>query len=214
MSVYLYDEAFVTKLQSWTKDTQIQVYGPDDTRRLFEVMAQSSNDSPIKLPIICLRRKSGLNVIQTGKRPLSFDGIKIAGTQENAAKLNAIPIDISYQLDIYTRYFKEADEFLRNIIFNIINYPKLTITIPYNDFDIEHNGFIRMSSDVEDNSNIPERLISGQFTRLTFNITIDDAYLWNVKTKQNLSIDGSVSLVKNESIALEDEVEDNTQLDD
>ena len=46
-----------------------------------------------------------------------------------------------------------------------------------------------MSGDIEDNSNIPERLINGQFTRLTFNINIDDAYLWNIKVKDNLSIE-------------------------
>lgn len=188
MSVYLYDEAFIKKLQGWTKDTQIQIFGPDDTKRLFEVVADTNNDSPIKLPIICLRRKSGLNVINTGKRPMTFDGIMFEATNEKTAQLDAIPIDISYQLDIYTRYFKEADEFLRNLTFNIINYPKLTIEIPYNDFNIEHNGFIRMSNEIEDNSSIPERLISGQFTRLTFNINIDDAYLWNVRIKDNLSI--------------------------
>ena len=189
MSIYLYDEAFVEKLRGWTKSTQIQVYSPDDTRRLFEVMADKSNDSPIKLPILCLRRKSGINVINTGKRPMTFDGIVIERGDKKAAQLNAIPIDVSYQLDIYTRYFKEADEFLRNLTFNIINYPKLTVNIAYNDVTFEHNGFIRMSNDIEDNSNVPERLISGQFTRLTFNINIDDAYLWNIKLKDNLSIE-------------------------
>ena len=189
MSVYLYDEAFVEKLRNWTKSTQVQVYSPDDTRRLFEVMADQSNDSPIQLPILCLRRKSGLNVLNTGKRPLTFDGLMLTGNQNNTTQLDAVPIDISYQLDIYTRYFKEADEFLRNLTFNIINYPKLTIKIPYNNSNIEHNGFIRMGNTIEDNSNIPERLINGQFTRLTFNINIDDAYLWNVRVKDTLSIE-------------------------
>lgn len=189
MSAYLYDEAFVEKLRNWTKSTQIQVYSPDDTRRLFEVMADNSNDSPIQLPILCLRRKSGLKVLQTGKKPLSFDGLMIESDGNQAIELDAIPIDISYQLDIYTRYFKEADEFLRNLTFNIINYPKLTIKIPYNDYNYEHNGFIRMSEDIEDNSNIPERLINGQFTRLTFNISIDDAYLWNVRIKNTIKIE-------------------------
>ena len=188
MSVYLYDEAFVNKLKSWTENTQIQVFSPDDTRRLFEVMADTSGDKPIQLPILCLRRKSGLNVQNVNKRPLTFNGFTISRLQEKSLILNAIPIDISYQLDIYTRYFKEADEFLRNLTFNIINYPKLTVTIPYNDANFEHDGFIRMSSDIEDNSNVPERLISGQFTRFTFNISIDDAYLWNTKIKDNLSI--------------------------
>jgi hypothetical protein len=119
---------------------------------------------------------------------MTFDGMMFEANKNKSVQLDAIPIDISYQLDIYTRYFKEADEFLRNLTFNIINYPKLTINIPYNDFNIEHNGFIRMSSDIEDNSNIPERLINGQFTRLTFNINIDDAYLWNIKVRDKLKI--------------------------
>lgn len=193
MSVYLYDEAFVEKLKNWTSSTQIQVFSPDDTKRLFEVMADTNNDKPIQLPILCLRRKSGLNVLNTGKRPLTFDGIVVEQDEEKAFHLNAIPIDVSYQLDIYTRYFKEADEFIRNLTFNIINYPKLTIKIPYNNKNlndvVEHNGFIRMAGEIEDNSNIPERLINGQFTRLTFNINIDDAYLWNVKVKDNISIE-------------------------
>ena len=188
MSAYLYDEAFVEKLRYWTKDTQIQIFSPDDTRRLFEVMADKTNDSPIQLPIICLRRKSGLNVINPNKKPLTFDGIKLDAANDKIIQLNAIPIDISYQLDIYTRYFKEADEFLRNLTFNIINYPKLTISIPYHGVDFKHNGIIRMSGDIEDNSSIPERLVSGQFTRFTFNIDIDDAYLWNVKVTDNWRI--------------------------
>ena len=188
MSAYLYDEAFVQKLRNWTKESQIQIYSPDDTKRLFEIIADNNNDKPIQLPILCLRRKSGLNVRNVNKQPLTFDGMVVEQGETKALKLTAIPIDISYQLDIYTRYFKEADEFLRNLTFNIINYPKLTVTIPYNDANIEHDGFIRMANDIEDNSNIPERLISGQFTRLTFNINIDDAYLWNVKVKDNLNI--------------------------
>ena len=188
MSVYLYDEAFIDKLRNWTKDTQIQVFSPDDTKRLYEVIADKNNDKPIELPIICLRRQTNLNITNQGKRPLTFDGMTLAQSQEAAIKLNAIPMTINYQLDIYTRYMKEADEFLRNLTFNIINYPKLTIKIPYNGFDDHHNGFIRMSEEVNNTSDIPERLINGQFTRYTFNIMIDDAYLWNIKEKGNLSI--------------------------
>ena len=188
MSVYLYDEAFVEKLRNWTQSTNIEVYSPDDTRRLFEVMADKSNDSPIKLPIICLRRKQGIKVSNANKKPLTFDGMTLEANIERSLQLNAIPIDVNYQLDIYTRYFKEADEFLRNLTFNIINYPKLPITIHYNDFEIVHNSFIRMSEDVEDNSSVPERLINGQFTRFTFNITIDDAYLWDTRIRDNYEI--------------------------
>lgn len=192
MSVYLYDEAFIDKLRNWTKDTQIQVFSPDDTKRLFEVIADTTNDGPIELPIICLRRKTGINITRQGKQPITFDGMTLAQSNEVAIKLNAIPMDINYQLDIYTRYLKEADEFLRNLTFNIINYPKLTINIPYNGFDVNHNAFIRMAQEIDDNSDVPERLIKGQFTRYTFNITIDDAYLWNIKERKHLSIQADV----------------------
>lgn len=192
MSVYLYDEALVQKLKGWTENTQVNVYSPDDTRRLFEVIADNTNDKPIQLPIICLRRKPGINVLHTGKKPLSFDGMKLDATTERALKLSAIPIKVEYQLDIYARYFKEADEFLRNITFNIINYPKLEVVIPYNGFDIKHNGYINMSENIEDNSNIPERLISGQFTRFTFNISIDDAYLWDARVRNNYRITDAI----------------------
>ena len=31
--------------------------------------------------------------------------------------LNAVPITLKYQIDIYTRYQEEADEYVRNFIF-------------------------------------------------------------------------------------------------
>ena len=102
--------------------------------------------------------------------------------------LQAVPIGIGYQIDVYTRYLAEADEYARNLVYNIINYPKLTIEIPYENSKLQHDANIRILSDVEDNSDIPERLISGQFSRFTIGINIDDAYLWDVRIKDNLKL--------------------------
>ena len=41
---------------------------------------------------------------------------------------------------------------------------------------------------MEDNSEIPERLVQGQFTRLTLNLSIDDAYLWDFRVRDNYII--------------------------
>lgn len=188
MSIYLYDEALVKKLKYWTQLTDIHIYSPDDTQRLFEIIADDSGDAPIELPIICLRRKNDLDFTTPRKRPLSYNGMRLNSTVEKSSQLNAIPVTISYQLDIYTRYAEEADELIRNLTFNIINYPKLPITFTYNDETITHNGFIRMESSVVNNSDIPERLISGQFSRYTFNITIDDAYIFSVSVKDNAQV--------------------------
>lgn len=188
MSAYYYDEALVKKFQGWTTNTNVHIYGPDDTKRLFEVIADTSGDKPIELPIVCLRRRGGYQIINTNKKPMTFDGFTKDATVERSIQVNAIPISIPYQIDVYARHFKEADAYLRNLIFNIINFPTLSIVIPYNDANIEHYGNIRIASEVEDNSDIPERIISGQFTRMSLFIDLDDAYLWDARVRTNWSI--------------------------
>lgn len=188
MSVYLYDNALTEKLKYWTEATDIHVYSPEDTRRIFEVIADSTNDGPIKLPLICIRRKSGFQLLSVNKEPLSYEGLTLNASEDKGEQLSAIPISIGYQIDVYTRYFKEADEYVRNLVFNIINYPQLTVILPYQSADIRHDSTIRLTTDIEDNSSIPERLIPGQFTRFTLNIEVPDAYLWGVDYKPNYHI--------------------------
>ena len=188
MGVKLYDDALLNKFKKWTAGTHLTLSGVNDTKRLFEVIADTNNDKPIELPLIALRRPGGYTIQSKYKQPRSFMGHTMARTDAVGAKLNAIPIGITYQLDIYTRYLEEADEYARNIVFNIINYPKLEVEIPYEDMGFTHISNIRLTTEVEDNSDIPERLIPGQFTRLTIGFDIDDAYLWDVRIRDNLSI--------------------------
>ena len=197
MAVRFYDEALLQKFQKWTADTQVHLTGINETRRLFEVVADTNNDRPIQFPLIALSRNGGYTIQEKYKQPRSYNGSALVVTTDSGAKLNAIPIGISYQIDIYTRELAEADEYARNIVFNIINYPKLNIEIPYEDSGLTHDANIRLVTDVEDNSDIPERLISGQFTRFTIGIDIDDAYLFDVRVKDNLSIvEGQLHIVQ------------------
>lgn len=189
MSIALYDNAFLEKLQAWTKDTTVSIVSPSDSRTLFENVADTTNDSPIQLPLISLKRPGGFTILNTGKRPLSFDGATLDANHDRASQLNAIPISIPYQLDIYARYQREADEYIRNLVFNIINYPKLDIVIPYNNQNYIHHSNIRLAGEVEDNSDIPERLISGQFVRMSMRIDIDDAYLFDVRYRDVYTVE-------------------------
>ena len=183
MSIGLYDNALLDKLRNWTNNTNVSIVSPEESRRLCEMIADTNDDKPIQLPIISLKRPRGFEILNPVKTPLTFNGIALAKQEAGAVTLNAVPIRINYQIDVYTRYVSEADEYIRNFIFNIINYPKLSVTIPYNDINCTHDANIRLTAEVEDNSDIPERLISGQFTRLTMNIYIDDAYLWDIPLK-------------------------------
>ena len=189
MSLKLYDDALLAKLQSWTRGTSVTLVGPGDTKRLWEVTADTQNDAPIKLPLISIKRPGGFTVLAPVKKPLSYDGATLDANYDKASQMNMIPISIPYQIDVYTRYQSEADEYIRNLVFNIINYPKLDVQIPYNDEQRIHSSSIRMSPEVSDNSDIPERLISGQFTRYSISIEVDDAYLYDIRYRDVYSLE-------------------------
>ena len=69
--------------------------------------------------------------------------------------------------------------------------PTVHIEIPYNDSKIIHDSTMILESSVADNSDIRERLISGQFTRMTIRFTIDDAYLFSVPFMDNWNVEYS-----------------------
>lgn len=194
MAFYYYDQALLEKIQGWVGDNKIKITGPEETRRLFQYRADVNNDEPIQLPLITLRRNREVNILSTNKKPLVFDGLTLNATKEKSDQLNGIPIHLSYQIDIYTRYERECDEYVRNFIFNIIKFPKIQIQIPYNDSNIKHDSNIRLEGNVINNSDISERLVAGQFTRFTIPIYIDDAYLFDYRFRPNYDIEYKVEV--------------------
>lgn len=192
MSAYLYDKALVEKFNKWTSNSKTQIYGPSETRRLFEVIADESDDSKIKLPFIAISRDMGYEIINDGttRRPLSYDGANLVHYYDTKSTkiLNAIPISLQYQVDVYARHAEEADILMRNLVFNIVNYPAMTVEIP--DADMEHTARISFSSKIiTDNSNMPERFIEGNLYVLSASISIDDAYLWDVRQHRDAEIE-------------------------
>lgn len=188
MSLSLYDNALIQKFSRWTKDTQISLTGVNQSSRLFSRIADENHDKELKLPIIAISRPGGFQIFDKYKQPKSYTGITYAYSDNISSLVNAIRIGIPYQIDVYTRYQEEADEYIRNIVFNIINYPKIQVELPYEKLGSIHDVNIRITSEVEDNSDIPERLIPGQFTRYTLGINMDDAYLFDVRVKDNVSL--------------------------
>lgn len=187
MSIPLYDEAILRKLKFWVKDNKLTILGVDQSTDLFKYRSDIADDKPLQLPIISLSRHPEITINSTTKQPLSFDGLKIEGNESKTNQLNAIPITIQYQLDVYTRYSDEAQEYMRNFIFNFINYPALAIEIPYNSAKIIINGYIHIAGNYTDNSDIPELLIRDQFNRETLNFTVE-AYLYDYRPYDNWKI--------------------------
>lgn len=183
MSVSLYDKAVLDKLYKWGLNNSSTILAPNDIQNLYEVYSDKTNDKELVLPLICLNRNGNFTIRNTNKRPLTINALTINKNNKKLETLNAIPIEISYQLDIFTRLRAQADEYARELTFNFINYPELSIQIPYENTNYVHNSTMILDSEIQDNSSIPERLIHGQFTRYTMTFKIDNAYLFDVRVR-------------------------------
>lgn len=188
MSIRLYDEAIITKIGNWIKDPNLTILGPEDSRLLFQYTADINDDKPIVLPLISITRDPTIDIRNPNKQVKTFDGAVIQANTNAVELLNAVPISINYQVNIYCRYQAEADEYVRNFIFNMINYRKIVVVLPYNDSEIQHESNITLSGSFTDNSDIPERLIRGQFTRYTIPFSIDDAYIFSVPIRKTIEL--------------------------
>ena len=96
MALSLYDKALINKLESWVGDSSIKITGPEETKRLFQYRADKSNDGPITLPLITLRRGNDIQILDKNRKPLTFDGLTLNATKYQSDQLNAIPISLSY----------------------------------------------------------------------------------------------------------------------
>lgn len=189
MSFFLYDTAIVNTLKKWTGDNKITVNTYENIFSYRADVAQNRED--IVLPIISLSR-TGVTLLSTTKKPTSYDGY--IGTSQTRAeeekillrKLKSVPIKISYQLDVITKNRQENDNFIRELIFKIINNPTIKVDVSYNNSPYTHNFNIRLDEEVADNSDIPSHLDIGESFRQTLVIYVDDAYLFSYTTKDSL----------------------------
>ena len=190
MSLTLYDKAVTEKIKSWILDPDMVVLSPDETTRMFEWKADINEDKPMKLPFITIKRNRDITIRDPGNKALTRAG-KVFNNKNNISDhLNAVPISFSYTINIYTRYLEQADEYVRNFVFNFINYPAILIKIPYNDSPLAYTSYITLQDTITDNSDIPERLVPGQFSRLTLNISLNDAYLFSYNRRKAPKIVG------------------------
>ena len=191
MAVRFYDEALYNKIQRWIKDPNMRILKPEESTRLFEMEADLNNDETLTLPLIALSRDKNIELLSVEKQPKTFDGFTIIKNinRNINVPLNVIPIKIGYQIDIYTKSLIDADEYVRNFVFNLINYPKLQIEIPYNNVKIIHNSNITIESAVVDNSDIKEHLIADQFCRFTIKLNIDDAYMFSLPEQEAVKLE-------------------------
>ncbi len=189
MAFEYYDDALAGKLMKWTPtNLQLRALKPNDTRRLIELNADDSRDKNLKLPFIALSRNNEIELLSNKKSPKSFDGLKLEQTEEKTLQMNVLPVKLQYQLDIFAKTQIEAEHYVREYLFKLINNPVIKIAIPYNGQDVTQIANIKVLSNISDTSDIPQRLYAGQFTRWTIQLEILDAFLYNLPYRKNWKI--------------------------
>jgi hypothetical protein len=209
MAISYYDDAVTAKIKGWLADSSnLRVLNPDETKRAIELHAEDSGDKPLQLPLLTISRNKELEISNTIKQSKSFDGLVIDTDKVNAATIhmNVIPVKTLYQLDIYTKKQLEADEYVRQFLFKLINNPQIIVEIPYNNYVVKHTANLRVLNSVADTSDIPNHLFPGQFYRWTIQLELQDGFLFSIPYKKNWRFVGV-------EFALCDRIEDPKELD-
>lgn len=183
MAISYYDEAITQKIKNWLADSsKLRVLSPDESSRLFQLMADDSEDKPTKLPIIAISRNRDIELESAIKQNKSFDGfiLKKDSLTATTVHMNVIPIKTTYQLDIYTKKRIEADEYVRQYLFKLINNPQIIIEIPYNNYVVKHTANLRVLNTISDTSDIPTHIFSGQFYKWTIQLELQDGFLFSI----------------------------------
>lgn len=191
MAIHYYDEAITQKIKNWLADSsKLRVLSPDETTRLIQLSAEDSNDEPLKLPIIAISRNKDIEIESAIKQNKSFDGliIKSDNKTETTIHMNVIPIKTTYQIDIYTKKRVEADEYVRQYLFKLINNPQIVISITYNNYKIKHTANLRVLNTISDTSDISTHIYQGQFYKWTIQLELQDGFLFSLPQKQGWKI--------------------------
>lgn len=196
MAISYYDEAITHKIKNWLADSsKLRVLSPDESNRLAQLTADDSNDKPLKLPLIAISRNKDIELESAIKQNKSFDGFILDKEDKTATTvhMNVIPIKTTYQLDIYTKKRIEADEYVRQYLFKLINNPQIIVEIPYPHKDncfLRHTANLRVLNTISDTSDIPAHVFAGQFYKWTIQLELQDGFLFSIPQKAGWKLVG------------------------
>ena len=193
MAINYYDEAITQKISGWLADSsKLRVLSPEESNRLIQLNAEKTGDQPLTLPLIAISRNKDIEIESAIKQNKSFDGLIIgkSATGPATVHLNVIPVKTTYQIDIYTKKRIEADEYVRQYLFKLINNPQIIIEIPYNNYVIKHTANLRVLNTISDTSDISTHIFDGQFYKWTIQLELQDGFLFSIPQKKNWKIVG------------------------
>lgn len=187
MAFQYYDDVLAAKIAGWMPSTaKVRVLKPDETKQLFETLTDDSKKEQLTLPLIALSRSNDITLNLNIKNSRSYDGYRLSQDDDGTSLLNVIPVKLTYQLDIFAKKAKDAEDYVKEYLFKIINNPTIKIGVPNPATGyLYFTANMRVLDTISDTSSIPQRLFTGQFTRWTIQIELQDAFLFKVPYKTN-----------------------------
>lgn len=192
--IALYDIALWNKINKYIPQTGLntqKVYKPDQMDQFLKIMADENNDKKILFPLIKIDREKDFELLSNIKNLKTFNGNKIYQDNDQTMVSNVIPIKLNYQINIFTGSYNSGCEWVRSLLFKLINNPVIDITIPYQKSNLTYVTNIRVLPTISDISDMSQRLYPGQFSCFSIKLELHDANLFNIPIRSNWKIDGA-----------------------
>lgn len=180
--LYLYDEAIAKDLQDsfsseYSSNATVRVYDGDS---IIDLVAQMKEDK-VTYPIIALRRNDDINIDESRS---NFSWMHL-GTQcvfdqvsNNYYNEKAIPVSISYTMDVFTTSVVDMDELVRELLFKYTTMYFLAIRLPYeSDRMLRFGVTISKNSAIQRQSGSSQYIQSGQLYRSTISLDCEGCVL-------------------------------------
>lgn len=176
---YLYDTAIIEDMRSIFDDDRIFIEPAD---KVFNTIARLNEDD-IKMPLISLARTG--TSLRDSQHSMRFTGglSYISDDEQTTSRIQVIPIQINYLLDVWTKHREENDNIVRELLFYYMTHPTLEVDVPYGT-NLKHTFNIFYDQNIEDNSDIMGQLEHGEYFRTTLSVYTPDAYLWKCTTEK------------------------------
>ena len=189
VGVYAYDMSIISDFRArfnYKKDGTPKtnnIVQITNSENVFEIIGDLENDS-IQFPIISLIR-TGWSLrdfhqetqVHLGSLIDYMEPLDKNDDRLKQVRLQVIPIQINYQVDIWTQNRVDNDILVRELIWFYTQNPQMIVKIPHG-LNAEHVFNVAFDNDIIDNSDITEHNSRGRYYRQTLGMYVDDGYLW------------------------------------
>ncbi len=201
---WVYDDAIVEDLRKSfnpknVPDPAVVVVDPEQALGL----AAQIQEDKLKFPVVAITRKPEIP-ISTDLKNFTKTKKGIATTFDNATNLyyneRSIPVELSYELSVFTTNMPDMDEIIRELIFKYSSMYFLTATIPYESKRKIRFGVVADIEDISIKSSASSYVSEGKLYGCSITLNCEGCVLLHYTPKKLQRISTDVEVLPTEVI--------------